>query len=165
MKFRLYTLIVLALLGIGLRAEAHPYHVSIAEVSYNPKSQALEIAIKVFTDDLEKTLSDAAKKPVTLQQSPDVKSQLAAYLKKTFQVEINAKQVLPQKFLGFETEDDAQWLYLEIPVKPEQLKQLTLRNKVLFETFEDQMNLMNVTMNGQKKTLLFKHNDFVHALL
>jgi hypothetical protein len=164
MKFRFYILLVLVMLGTFSKAEAHPYHVSIAEVKFNPKTQALEIAIKVFTDDLEQTLSDAAKKTVNLQQSPEVKSQLAAYLKITLQVENNVKQVLPQKFLGFETEDDAQWLYLEIPVKPEQLKQLTFRNKVLFETFEDQINLMNITLNGQKKTLLFKQNDFVHAL-
>lgn len=164
MKYsRIFLLIVFWVVSIS-GAQAHPYHVSIAELRYNPKNQMLEIALKVFTDDLEKTLSETAKKPVTLSQNTEVKNQLAAYLMKAFQVENAQKQVLPQRFIGFETEADAQWLYLEIPVNLESLKQIKLRNQILLETYSDQMNLVNLTINGQKKTLIFKEDNVLQPL-
>src|SRR5436190_19434900 len=132
------------LLAAVFSVEAHPYHTSIADIRYNAKSQTLEIALKVFANDLEKTLSDAAKKPVTLNQTPAVQAQIAAYLKKVVAVELNPKQVLPLKYIGSEPETDTYWLYAEIPLKSNQLSQVNFRNQVLLETYDDQMNIVNL---------------------
>ena len=35
----------------------HAFHTSITEMRYNPKAKTFEISLRVFTDDLEKTLS------------------------------------------------------------------------------------------------------------
>jgi hypothetical protein len=139
---------------------AHPYHTSLAEVRYNSKNQTLEIALKVFADDLEKTLSETAKKPVTINQTPAVQAMVAAYLKKMLAAELGNKQALPLKYLGSEPENNTHWLYLEIPIKPGNLKSFTLRNELLLATFPDQVNIMNLDINGQKKTLLFRQDDF-----
>lgn len=145
--------------------EAHPYHTSIADIRYNAKNQTLEIALKIFANDLEKTLSDAAKKPVTLNQTPAVQAQIAAYLKKVIAIELNPKQVLPLKYIGSEPEADTYWLYAEIRLKSSQLSQVNLRNQVLLETFDDQMNIVNLDINGKKKTLVFRDGDVVKPLL
>lgn len=155
----------LLVLAIVFSAAAHPYHTSIAEIRYNAKTQSLEIAIKVFADDLEKTLSDSAKKPFVINQTPAIQAQIAAYLKKVLALETSGKQVLPLKYLGSEAEKDTYWLYAEIPVKPEQLKQAQLRHQLLLDAFEDQMNIVNFEINGQKRTLLFKQDDYRKPLL
>ncbi|MFC5272240.1 DUF6702 family protein [Adhaeribacter terreus] len=165
MKIRRIFALLFVLFAAFSNAEAHLYHISIAEIKYNAKTQSLEIALKVFTDDLEKTLSFAAQKPVTLQQTAEVKKQLETYLKKNLRLENAAKQTYQQRFLGFETEADAQWLFLEIAVKPDELKQAKLRNQVLLETYPDQMNLTNLEINGKKHTLIFKEGDVSKTLL
>jgi hypothetical protein len=146
-------------------AEAHPYHTSIAEIRYNAKLQTLEIAVKVFADDLEKTLSNAAKKPVIVAQTPVVQAQIAAYLKKVLALEISGKESLPLKYVGSEAEKDTYWLYAEVPVKPAQLKQIQLRHQLFLDTFEDQMNIVNLEINDQKRTLLFKKDDYRKPLM
>ena len=148
-----------------VNANAHPYHVSIAEVKYNTKTQNLEIALKLISDDLEKTLSELAGKPVVINQTPEVKKQLEAYLKNNFRLEFTLNQIAPQRFIGLEQQDDAHWFYLDIPVKASQLSTAKLRNQVLVETFPDQNNLTNLEINGKKRTLIFKEGEVVKPLL
>lgn len=162
-KLRIF-LLIFSLFFTTWKTQAHPYHLSLAEVKYNAKSQSLEIALKIFTDDLEKTLSISAKKPVEMKQTPEIKKQLETYLKQNFRLENAAKQVYLQRFLGHEMEADAQWLYLEIPVKLQDLKQAKFRNQVLLEVYNDQMNLMNLDLNGQKKTLIFKEGEVLQGI-
>src|SRR5687767_3390074 len=38
-------------------APPHDYHVSITHIDHNPKTQSLEITTKIFTEDLEKTIT------------------------------------------------------------------------------------------------------------
>ena len=153
------------LLTAPFNAAAHPYHVSIAEVKYNAKAQSLEIALKIFTDDLEKTLSEKAGKPVVLTSDGAVVKMLEAYFQKNFQVTLPQNQVALSRSFGFEKEDDAHWFYLDIPLKADQLKDARLRNQVLLETFSDQINLTNLEINGKKRTLIFKEGEVLKPFL
>ena len=158
-------LLVFGLVLAFFKAEAHPYHVSIAEIKYNAKTQKLEVALKLYTDDLEKTLSEMAVKPVLVNQSPEVQKQLEVYLNNNFRVELPQNQGLAQKFIGFEKQGDAHWLYLEIPLKQNQLEQARLRNQVLIKTFPDQTNMTNLEINGKKRTIIFKEGEVLQTLL
>jgi hypothetical protein len=160
---KVYLLLIGAFL-VSFCAQAHPYHTSIGEMHYNPKSQSLEISLKVFTDDLEKSLSETVKKPVILSQKAEIKNQIAILLKNSFAIE-QAGKALPQQFIGLEAEKDTYWLYLEVKVKPELLSELKIRNQLLMETFPDQMNILNLEIKGQKKTLLFRAEDYRKSLL
>lgn len=165
MKNRFYFLLLALLFLAFPKAEAHPYHVSIAEVKYNAKTQSLEIALKLFTDDLEKTLSEMAGKPVLLTPDDAVQKLLETYFQKNFQVELAENQISVPRSYGFEKQDDAHWFYLDIPVKANQLKEAKLRNQVLIETFPDQTNLTNLEINGKKRTLIFKEGEVLKPLL
>jgi hypothetical protein len=149
----------------SMKAEAHPYHVSIAEVKYNAKAQSLEIALKIFTDDLEKTLSEKAGKPVIITSDAAVVKMLEAYFQKHFQVELPQNQVILPRSFGYQKEDDAHWFFLAIPLKAGQLEAAKLRNQVLLETFSDQINLTNLEINGKKRTLIFKEGELLKPLL
>ncbi|MBK0401982.1 hypothetical protein I5M27_03235 [Adhaeribacter sp. BT258] len=167
MKLKIWRniLLLVCLLAIFQKAEAHPYHVSIAEVKYNAKTQSLEIALKIFTDDLEKTLSDLVRKPVLLTSDAAVQKLLETYFQKNFNVALSHNQVEVPRLLGFEKQDDAHWFYLDIPVKASQLVTAKLRNQVLIQTFPDQTNLTNLEINGQKRTLIFKEGEVLKPLL
>ena len=167
MKRKIWSIFFLTLCFFSafLNAEAHPYHVSIAEIKYNAKAQSLEISLKLYTDDLEKTLSALAGKPVEITSDAAVQKLLETYFKKTFQVELPQNQIAAMRFFGFEKQDDAHWFYLDIPVKASQLSVARLRNQVLVETFPDQTNLTNLEINGRKRTLIFKEGDLLQPLL
>jgi len=165
LKFWQSLVLLVCLLLPFQKANAHPYHVSIAEVKYNAKAQSLEISLKLFTDDLEKTLSEMAGKPVLVTSDAAVQKLLETYFQKNFRVELPQNQVAVPRMFGFEKQDDAHWFYLDIPVKASQLSAAKLRNQVLIETFPDQTNLTNLEINGKKRTLIFKESEVLKPLL
>ena len=57
-------------------------------------------------------------------------------------------------FLGKEVDIDATWCYVEI-VNITALETMTVTNTLLFDAFEDQINLVHVKANDQKKSLVF----------
>ena len=44
----------------------HPFFVSVIEIQHNPKEASAEISVRVFTDDLEKTLQAYSKEKIDL---------------------------------------------------------------------------------------------------
>lgn len=135
-------------------ATAHDYHVSVADVRFNAKTQMLEIALRVFTDDLENALTQRQKKTVKFSQSEEVKQQIHAYLQDRLQLKDAAGKIFPIKLLGYEEEDDAVWMYIEASVQAKTLPKLRIKNAVLTELFDDQMNMVNFEVNGRKTSVI-----------
>lgn len=149
----------LALLGliIGFSAQAHDYHASITDVEYNPKTQNLEVALRVFTDDLENALSQRAKGKVSYSsQSEKVKQYLSDYLNAKLSFELVDGKPLKQRVIGSEEETDAVWIYIEVPVQKAALSQLYVKNAVFTELFNDQMNVVNINYKGKTSSVLLQ---------
>ncbi len=153
-------LLFVCLLLSGLAAEAHTYHASIMDVRYNPAKQQLEVALKIFTDDFEKALSMGQPAPVTLDQLPkDRLNALAnAYLRRTVRFGTKPGETLPLQLLGVQKESDAHWVYFTVkPPKP--IKGFYLQHRLLLDSFEDQMNIVNLEANGKKQSTLFRAGE------
>ena len=142
-RFLYSLLLVLGLCCTSFGVE-HATYLSTAEIDYNPKANRLEIALKIFPDDLSETLSYAAGRTIeigTQQEHPEATEKIKAYLEQKFRFTVNNK---PKAFryLGREmVREDlfVLWVYLEIP-KIRQLKQLSLHNSILTEYHEEQRN-------------------------
>lgn len=133
----------------------HDFHSSLSEINYNPKTEALEVTIRVFTDDFEKALAEqngGAK--IKLDDSQNTEQQIEKYLKKHFALLSPAKQVKTYQYLGKETELDATWLYVEIP-DCKSIKGYTIYNVLMLELFDDQTNLVNIISAGQRRSFIF----------
>ncbi|OWP63398.1 hypothetical protein CDA63_09340 [Hymenobacter amundsenii] len=148
---------MLLLMLLSLAAWAHTYHASIMELRFNPAKQRLEIALKVFTDDLEKGVSHNQPKPVTLDQlsRAQLDPLLLALLRREVQFSVQPGQPLPLTLVGLQKETDSYWLYLTAPL-PTAATGVTLRHQLLLGLFPDQMNIVNLTANGQKQSFLFR---------
>lgn len=154
--------IVLVLLGlfIGFTVQAHDYHASITDVTYNPKTQNLEVALRVFTDDLEEALSQKNKGKVSYSsQSDKIKQYIAEYVNASLSFELVAGKPLKQRIIGSEEETEAVWIYLEVPVQKAALSQLYVKNAVFTELFNDQMNVVNINYKGKTSSVLLQKND------
>ncbi|WP_161890416.1 DUF6702 family protein [Pontibacter russatus] len=146
-------------------ASAHDYHASITDVAYNPRTQSLEVAVKVFMDDLEDALSRQAKSNITYSSSSvAVKEQLSDYLQSTLSFGLEKGKPLKAKLLGSEADADVVWLYVEVPVQQAALTQLYIKNAILTDLFTDQMNIVNVNYKGKTESVLLQPGEVTKKL-
>jgi hypothetical protein len=136
-------------------AVIHEFYISLTELRYNAESSRLEVSMRIFPDDLDRALFDLHGLETHLGTSlePVQADSLAGrYLRMHFRVEADGKQV-PFTYLGKETESDAIWFYLEsAPVEPPHT--MRIRNSILTEQFEDQVNIVQVYAGEWNRGLL-----------
>ncbi|GAB3756567.1 hypothetical protein GCM10028817_26830 [Spirosoma pomorum] len=132
-------------------------------MQYNPQEKAFEISIRIFTDDLEKTLAKEVGKPVDLSVKAKNDPLLEKYIRAHFTYLNPQRQAKPFTYVGHEVEDDANWLYLEMPYD-EAFQGGVMRQNILMEVFDDQVNMVNIQYKGQKKTFVFRKNQPIQAI-
>ena len=161
MKYKILSLLLLICALLTTQpASAHDYHASITDVKFNPRTQNLEVAVKVFMDDLENALSRQAKTKITYSSSSEeVKKQMADYLQNKLSFEVEKGKPLKTKLLGSEEDVDVVWMYLEVPVQKQTLAQLYVKNAILTDLFTDQMNIVNVNYKGETESVLMQRGD------
>lgn len=123
----------------------HPFFISLTEMQYNSQSKKMEIAQKIFWDDLEVGLAKEFNGKVDFLNPTDkakLESQIKTYLLKHNQVWVNGK-LLTLNYLGHEVEEDAAWFYLESS-QAETPKTVEMKNTILLEDFDGQQNIVHV---------------------
>jgi hypothetical protein len=150
-------LLLFLLLPFGLfskeETKKHPFHVSNTEVSYNTKNKSLEITCRIFTDDLENVLTKRFKSKIDLYsktQEKEMSAFVKSYLESTLKFVIDGKPV-KYNYLGFENDHEATNVYLEIG-NSLSFKTFSIDNGILYDLFEDQMNILHVEKNGNRKS-------------
>ena len=146
-----------------IRNHVHAFHTSIAEMRYNAKEKAFEISLRVFTDDLEKTLSlNNQNKKFVIENTDKNDPFIEQYVRKHFVIITPKNQKLNYQYVGKEKEGDATWIYLEMPVN-ESIKGSKIQNEMLMDSFDDQTNIVNIFVNNGKKSYLLtvKNRIFV----
>ena len=157
MRRRLAFLLLLVPL---LALARHTYHSSILELRINPQQQQVELALKVFTDDLENALSRGRPQHLSLQD-PRVVPLAEAYLREHLELALpftSARQPrlpLTLRFVGMQQEKDAYWLYAKAKL-PHAATEIWLRNAVMLDLFSDQMNIVNAESGPAKTSELYR---------
>lgn len=132
----------------------HPYYVNVVEINHNTRDQNIEISVRVFTDDFEKTLRTFYPgKKVDLQSQtlyPTMEKLVNGYVWGKLALEVNGKTVNYQ-WLGFEVVEESVWAYFEAPF-PEKIKELVVHNKLLHEYQKNQINMHHITVDEQRKS-------------
>ena len=142
---------------------AHKYYTSLCRVQYNRETKSLEVTARVFSDDLEVALTRRNHKAVYLDKK-DAGPLVAAYLQDTFELKGRDGKLRRISWVGMEVKVDSAWLYFEIKM-PEGLEGAELRNRILFELFSEQVNIVNIQDGDSKSDLVFKQGDEFKALL
>ena len=133
----------------------HPIHVSVTEIEFDEKEKSLEIMMRVFADDLEDTLRKHLNQPgldiIAPSNGMTVDQMVSGYLSKHFKVSLDGKT---QKilYLGNEREADTFIFYIEV-TNVKKWKTIQIQNDILTEVFDDQSNLVHVTVRDEVKSL------------
>lgn len=139
----------------------HKYYVSVTEIEYISEQKSLQIISRVFIDDFESTLRNRYDERLTLAVDNEdelVNYYTERYLKEKLKITINGEPI-QFNFIGKEYEDDLMLSYLEA-VNLNEISTIEVVNRVLFETFPDQKNIVRFKINSTNKSiLLVKEND------
>lgn len=137
---------------------AHKFYVSIMEVTHNTENASLEIAVKLFTDDLEAALEAGTTTKLWVgdpdREAPETDSLLARYFEQRLTIEVNGK-TQKASMLGKELEADVTWCYLEINNIPT-IDKLNISNHLLTEISDEQKNIVHVYVGDKEKSLLLR---------
>lgn len=143
-----------------LTGTPHPFYLSVTDIKYNDKNKSLEIACKMFTNDLEDALKRTTKKSIDLINPKDKKETeriLFDYINKRLSINLNGKSKT-LKCIGFEKEEDVIWTYMEIE-KCEKPKQLLINNSLLYDFLKEQINLVSFEISGNKQSSKVSNPD------
>jgi len=134
--------------GGGGLTHDHPFHVSVTEINQNTTDQTLEVQTKFFIDDFEATLKSVYGQKADLADPAlllTMDSLVSRYMKSRLQIRVNDKPV-ELRYIGFEPENEAVFVYMEIANVTSVVKSLDISSKFLFEQFTDQINVFHATM-------------------
>lgn len=138
----------------------HPFHVSVIEINHNAADKTLEISCKIFTDDFEKALAKNYKTKTDLINPPDkaaMDTLIKKYLFSHLSIRANGKPVVFD-YLGFENDNEAAYGYIEVPGVTS-LNRVDISATIMYDMFEDQMNIFHITVNGNRKSTKLNYPD------
>lgn len=150
----------------------HKVHVSVAQIEFNQKSQSVELVIRIYADDLETAVSQHAKRqvkidPATAGKDKQVCETILAYLRGNLELKTKNGAPVRLNWVGLEWQADMFWLYVEGKMPPasakaaktDSLDGTQLRNRILCDLYEDQVNIVNTKIYNKQVGLMFEPKD------
>ena len=144
------------------KTKLHPFHVSVVEIEHNAGDKTLEISCKIFTDDFETILAKNYNTKVDLTNPPNnnkpaMDSLVKKYINSHLTIRTNGKPA-NFEFVGYEVEKEAAYGYIQVN-NISSVSKLDITNTILFDKFDDQVNIMHVKVNGDRKSYKLNYPD------
>ncbi len=135
----------------------HKLHLSLTKVVYKPESKTIQTTMRLFIDDIETAINTKYQIESEMDTDREVKNLdelLQNYISENFSIIIN-NQKIPLHYLGKEYDQDIVYIYFENNINSN-IKSISVENKILFNIYNDQQNLVKIRTPQVKKTLFFK---------
>ena len=159
---------------------AHPLHTSLAELVYEPASRTFRVMLRVFVDDFATASlangrtrtarggvgsagrgSTRSTENVASAEAPQ--SPYLAYVRSTFLVADARGRQISLVFCGWTRAGDLVWLCFRGSA-PNGLEGFFVTSHLLFDLYDDQINIVQASYGGRKSTLLFTPGDRAKAI-
>lgn len=137
------------------RAEAHPLHTSLAELSYDARTGAVQLSLRVFVDDFTQASvafqkKNGAVRPVS---TGPAQSPLVAYALASFLITDSRGRGVSLASCGGKRVGDLMWLCFRGQAAPGE--KLRVLSRILFDNFKDQINIVQAASGDRRTNLLF----------
>ena len=146
--------------------DVHPYHVGSVEITYNAQSNTFEILTKLYVDDLENALKADYNKVFRFSdanQKKEIETFLEKYISENLKLKVNGKAI-EVKLLGFDEEKGIINIYAETE-KVLEPKKVEAGVSLLYNQFKDQMNMVHITVNKERKSAKLTYpNRYLYQL-
>lgn len=131
---------------------SHDFHVSITRVVQ--RGEVLQVTGRYFSEDLEAALSRQTGQSVRLNAKAAFDAALHQYILNHTALR-TADTELRARWLGYELENELCFVYYEYRL-PQPVDRLAVENRVLFDSFTDQSNIVNVERGEQLQSAFLK---------
>ncbi|NCI49772.1 hypothetical protein GWC95_07555 [Sediminibacterium roseum] len=145
--------ILIQWLTMGIVSLVHPFYISMVEINHNAKDATVEISVRVFTEDFEKTLQKRTTTRLDVIKPADnafLDKQISNYLTEKIKLKVNGQPVT-LSYLGHEVQNESVWSYLEIP-KISNVKKIELDCSLLYDYEKAQSNIIHVKNGKAEKS-------------
>lgn len=143
---------------LSVNIQAHPIHVSVANMNYSHDSSKIEYSVKLFYDDFQTLINYKYNTLINFanQNRMTTKEQQSVidYINRNFVLTDADREVIDSKFTGWKVEDFSVWLYFCADVRTE-LSSVRLTNTIMLDLFADQVNLVILQMDDIQKGFEF----------
>ncbi|SRR6056297_595122 len=138
----------LLILSLLFSESEHDFHVSRLTMDYQSEERQFEVALHVFTDDLELALRERGApdpKLNTKSEWKDAEAKIQSYLSDVLQLKTVAGTNVIFEYLGKESSDDymATWIYFYWKL-PSDENHFILKHRLFYEIYDDQQNILKV---------------------
>jgi hypothetical protein len=130
----------------------HPLHTTMAEVTIDRARGTLRVVVRVFADDFGTALDAAG-------ENGSWDERAGAYLRRAISVASDARRPLAMRNCGARRQGDLLWLCAETTLPATPAARLTLRDRMLCESFADQVNVVRVIDGAKTRSMLFTRGD------
>ncbi len=135
-------------------ATTHNYHLSFTQLEQRSKSDKVTILVRVFADDFERVLQARFSHRVKLSN----RELIAKYLHECLEIKDSAGK--NKKFVTGKIEQKADVVLINLTARiPAGLHGLQLRQTILCELFDDQVNQVLLKFPDREATLEFKNGE------
>lgn len=153
--------IVLLVVPLFAFTTAHKYYISVTQINYVQDKQSVQVISRIFIDDFENLLRERYDENITLAGEDELEvtdKYIERYLTEKIEITVNGvKSNL--SFIGKEYDVDIMKCYLEIE-DVTSIESMEIKNKVLFDLFDDQQNIVKTKINSKQKSfILISQND------
>ena len=158
-RLRRATVAVLAMGAFGgavRRAYSHPLHTTLSEVTI-ASDGGVQIVLRAFVDDFSAAVAGrAGALPPPIATPPD--SATARYLANAIALTDAKGRGVALGLAGVRRDGNLLWVTLRAPASAGRAV-ARLTNHVLFERYDDQVNIVQTSIAGRRQTLLFTNRD------
>jgi hypothetical protein len=157
---------LLAILLFGVLLIAAPYSAAhqqksaISTISFNPRTQNIEIMHRFRMHDAEHAVKHIFGKNADIINSTETKEQFSDYVNQHFSMLVNDESLLLTN-IGYENDGQFFWVYQET-AEPSALENMSIRQDALRDIWPSQVNTINIEGKGVVQTVTF--SDSVELL-
>lgn len=126
-------------------------------MEWNHQTNRLEMACKVFSDDLIRGVQNENQDSLywgTDKQVPNAQQKIYDYFTNHIRITINDSINIPLTCIGMEDEIKVYWFYIESDQLPENTQSIHVENTLFYDVLPDQKNYIHFTNNGVKESFI-----------
>ena len=149
--------VVLVAIGvIAPRAYSHPLHTTLTELTV-ASDGSVQIVIRAFVDDFSAAVTRrTVPRGAPIATPPD--SATARYIRESVVLTDGGGRRVTLAVTNVRRTDDLLWITLRAPALA-RVAEARLTNRVLFERWDDQVNIVQASVGARRQTLLFTKRE------
>jgi len=149
--------VVVATLAGVPSAWSHPIHTTLTEVALDAADGTMHFTIRAFADDFSAAVSKHVGKPRPADYVvPD--ADVVAYVTSAVSVEDALGKRAPVAWTASRRAGDVVWVTFRVP-SVRALRGVKIASTLLFELYDDQVNIVQTTAEGRHRSMLFTTGD------